>query len=201
MVIEKNSIGEVWLEAVKKVLNEGQIIKYRTTELLEIINLQLIINEPSIDDPIIAKYGNKEILEYMRKNFQTNEDIGFGYTYKQRIFNYKGVDQIKHSLQNFHKRENSMDAIFSTLLPEKDTEHVPCMALLQYLVRDNALIIFTTFKSQDIGKKSYADYIEIMKLFSEIKNKLKAKKIKIIANISSAHIYKEDIEELTKLTN
>jgi thymidylate synthase len=196
MIIENNSIGEIWLNAINKVLNEGNRIKYRNTELLEIINLQLIINTPYFEDIIIQKYGKKEILEYMRKNFQTDEDVGFDYTYKQRFLNYDGINQLEYSLKNFQKRENSMDAIFSTLKPKEDTKHIPCLALLQYIVRENTLIIFTTFKSQDIGKKSYADYIEILKLFDNIKQKLNVQDVKIISTISSAHIYQEDIEEL-----
>lgn len=201
MVIEKNTIGEIWLEAVKEVLSNGNKIKYRDTELLEIINLQLIINNPTEHDSLVEKYGDKEMLEYMEKNFQTNEDGGRGYTYKQRIFDVRGVDQLEYSFKNLQKRENSMDAIFSTLIPEDDEKHVPCLSLVQYLVRDNTLIVFTYFKSQDIGKKSYGDYLEIVKLFTKIKDRLKVEKIKIIANIASAHIYKEDINNLQNILN
>ncbi|MFA7244667.1 MAG: thymidylate synthase [Candidatus Magasanikbacteria bacterium] len=199
MIIEKNTIGEVWLEAVKYILKNGKEINYRETELLEVLNLQLIINEPNINDEIVEKHGDKDILEYMKKNFETDENVGFGYTYRQRFFDYHGLNQIENSLANLEKRENSMDAIFSTLIPKEDVTHVPCLAMLQYIVRDEILIITATFKSQDIGKKSYADYIEITKLFEPIKEKLGLQKMKIIANITSAHIYKDDIEKLKKL--
>ena len=199
MIIEKNTIGEVWLEATKYILKNGKKINYRETELLEVLNLQLIINEPNVKDEIVEKYGDKDVLEYMQKNFKTDENVGFGYTYKQRFFDYQGTNQIENSLANLEKRENSMDAIFSTLIPKEDVKHVPCLAMLQYIVRDKTLIITATFKSQDIGKKSYADYIEITKLFEPVKEKLELLKMKIIANITSAHIYKEDIEKLKKL--
>ena len=71
--------------------------------------------------------------------------------------------------------------------------------MLQYIVRDETLIIIATFKSQDIGKKSYADYIEITKLFEPIKEKLGLQKMKIIANITSAHIYKDDIKKIKNI--
>jgi thymidylate synthase len=199
MVIEKNTIGEAWLNAVKEVLSGGSKIKYRNTELLEIINLQIIINNPSEQDSIIDKHGDKKMLEYMEKNFQGDEDNQRGYTYKQRIFNFREINQLNYSLKNLQKRENSMDAIFSTLMPEKDDKHVPCLTLLQYLVRDNILIVFSHFKSIDIGKKAYGDFLEITKLFSKIKNQLKLENVKIIANIASAHIYKEDIGNLKNL--
>ena len=199
MIIEKNTIGEVWLEATKYILKNGKKINYRETELLEVLNLQLIINEPNANDEIVEKYGDKDVLEYMRKNFETDENVGFGYTYKQRFFDYQGFNQIENSLANLEKRENSMDAIFSTLIPKEDVTHVPCLAMLQYIVRDETLIIIATFKSQDIGKKSYADYIEITKLFEPIKEKLGLQKMKIIANITSAHIYKDDIEKIKNI--
>ncbi|MDD2656709.1 MAG: thymidylate synthase [Patescibacteria group bacterium] len=199
MIIEKNTIGEVWLEAVEYVLKNGKEINYRETELLEVLNLQLIINKPNVNDEIVEKHGDKDILEYMKKNFETDENVGFGYTYRQRFFDYQGLNQIENSLANLEKRENSMDAIFSTLMPKEDATHVPCLAMLQYIVRDETLIITVTFKSQDIGKKSYADYIEITKLFEPIKEKLDLQKMKIITNITSAHIYKDDIEKLKKL--
>ncbi|OGH89132.1 MAG: hypothetical protein A2507_01775, partial [Candidatus Magasanikbacteria bacterium RIFOXYD12_FULL_33_17] len=188
MIIEKNTIGEVWLEAVKYILKNGKEINYRETKLLEVLNLQLIINEPNVNDKIIEKHGDKDILEYMKKNFETDKNVGFGYTYKQRFFDYQGFNQIENSLANLEKRENSMDAIFSTLIPKEDVTHVPCLAMLQYIVRDETLIITATFKNQDIGKKSYADYIEITKLFEPIKEKLDLQKMKIITNITSAHI-------------
>ena len=66
MIIEKNTIGEVWLEATKYILKNGKKINYRETELLEVLNLQLIINEPNANDEIVEKYGDKDVLEYMR---------------------------------------------------------------------------------------------------------------------------------------
>jgi len=71
---------------------------------------------------------------------------------------------------------------------------------LDFKIRDDTLIVSGFFRSQDIGKKMYADALELLNIGHAISKELDiVKNISIIHFISSAHIYKEDITDMYKI--
>jgi thymidylate synthase len=77
--------------------------------------------------------------------------------------------------------------------PEEDYEgHMPCIISLDFKIRNEQLDITGFFRSQDIGKKIYADILALNAILTEVSEKIKVKSGDVKIFISSAHIYEQD---------
>ena len=70
--------------------------------------------------------------------------------------------------------------------------HMPCIVALDFKIRNDKLLITGFFRSQDIGKKIYADILALGKIQSEVASALSTTTGEIKIFISSAHIYEQD---------
>ncbi len=199
-IVEKNDIGSAWINSCRKILEHGDwCTDAHGNKTKECINLSIIVNNPSRKG-IVKEYGDKEMIRFMKKNFLNKEPIKeWGYSYGQRIFNHNGVNQFENIAKKLINKPMSRSATINLMDPKNDKGHVPCACVLDIKIRDNRVLLNAFFRSQDIGKKFYADAIccyEIMKKISKITKK---KTGKLTINVSSAHIYEKDLENVKKL--
>lgn len=200
--IKAYSIGEAWLLALKAVMAEGIEIQDDKGPILETVPLFIEIIHPSLSDKIIEAYGDKAFLDFLSKNFEHLSPIEeWGYSYAQRLYSFNNTDQIQEVINKLNKNPFSKSATISLLLNDKDKNHKPCLTTLDFKIRNEALIINASFRSQDIGKKMYGDALELLKIGNKMIQRIPAKKIVLILAISSAHIYLKDIEKVRSIIN
>ena len=193
-----SSIGEAWLEACKVVLESGLgPIEDDKGAIIELVPFIIEIDNPRVPDTIIDFYGDKLTLEFMARNFQDLSPVeGWRYSYAQRLYSSRNINQIKDTIELLKKNSFSKSATLSLLMNEADTIHKPCLVAIDFKIRTNRLIINAFFRSQDIGKKMYADALELLKIGQAIMSQLSIKDITIIHFICSAHIYVKDAEQI-----
>ena len=195
--IQAYSIGEAWLQALKFVLKKGKIVEDDKGTIIDIVPLFIEINNPSITDKVIDKYGNKGDLDFLQKNFTDLSEIEeWGYSYAQRLYDYNGINQINEVIYKLTNNLTSKSATISLLKREDDKKHKPCLTTLDFKIRDEKLIIHAFFRSQDVGNKMYGDAHEIVKLGRVINEKLKIENINLLLSICSAHIYSVDLDKI-----
>lgn len=200
--IKAYSIGEAWLLALKAVVTNGIEIQDDKESILETIPLFIEIICPSLSDKIIDSYGDKKILDFLSKNFgDLSPTVDWGYSYAQRLYCYDNTNQIQEVINKLNKNPFSKSATISLLKDDEDKRHRPCLTTLDFKIRNDTLIINAMFRSQDIGKKMYGDALELLKIGKNILEKVQAKKIILIHAISSAHIYKSDVELVHSIIN
>lgn len=193
-VISKYTIGEAWIAALKLIISEGVKTSEDKGVILEVLPLIIEIISPPPFDDIIARYGDMRHLEFLAQNFQNLKSVPlWGYSYAQRLYNTRNTNPIAGVITALNKNPASKSAAITLLDPAHDQAHVPCLALLDFKIRNSALIINAVFRSQDIGKKMYGDALELLKLGTMMVRQLPAETIILISYISSAHIYNDDL--------
>lgn len=200
--IKAYSIGEAWLLALKAVMAEGIEIQDDKGPILETVPLFIEIIHPLLPDKIIDTYGDKIFLDFLSKNFEHLSPIKeWGYSYAQRLYSFNNTDQIQEVINKLNKNPFSKSATISLLLNDEDKNHKPCLTTLDFKIRNEALIINASFRSQDMGKKMYGDALELLKIGNKMIQRIPAKQIVLILAISSAHIYLNDIEKVRSIIN
>ena len=225
------TINECYLEFVKKILNEGKET-YKDSEHHLIENLG---NFYYIEDPLNlkfkAKYQNmttKMMLDEIKagkfdmegcpiksdalyeyvKSFENSDDQGFVYTYPNRILAHFGVDQFDVMKKRILNALGSNRAVAVTYDPalDCDREDIPCLQVLQCIVRDGELTIHCFFRSNDIFGAFYSNMFFIayigLKMKEEINKELMGQQINfggVHYHSSSGHIYNTDLKSAKKL--
>lgn len=200
--INTSSIGEAWKEALSLVSRYGRTVFDKDEKLYEILGMYIKIKDPNENDSIIKKYGDALIIQQMKKNFFSLENIpSWGYSYGQRLTNYEGINQIETIKRKLLDNIESKSATICLNYPKGDLIHSPCINVLDFKVRNNTMILNTFFRSQDICKKMYADAICLTLILKDISAALKIENTELILYIASAHIYDKDLEKGRKILN
>lgn len=200
--ITKNSIGEAWKESLKLIYEQGKNIYDGEDKLYEVLGLHIEIENPDENDSFIQKYGDLSMIEWMKKNFFSNDNVlNWGYSYGQRLKDYNGINQLENVIEKLQKNIESKSATICLNNPNEDKKHSPCINILDFKVRDNKVILNTFFRSQDICKKMYADAICLTIILNDISKALNIENTELNLYIMSAHIYENDLEKGKKIIN
>ena len=225
------TINQCYLEFVKKILNEGKET-YKDSEhhLFENLGNFYFIEDP-LNLKFKAKYQNMTtemmldeikagkfdmegcpiksdaLYEYV-KSFESSDDQGFVYSYPNRILAHFGVDQFDVMKERILNALGSNRAVAVTYDPELDCnrEDIPCLQILQCIVRDGELTIHCFFRSNDIFGAFYSNMFFIayigLKMKEEINKELMGQQINfggVHYHSSSGHIYNTDLKSAKKL--
>lgn len=198
--IEGNDIGTVWTESIKTILRYGVTVTDDKGLIRELSPLYLHIHHPAEHDPIIERYGDKEMLLFMQQNFENANPItGWGYSYAERLYGKNNTNQIAQIISKLIQYPATKSATLSLLRPEDDKLHTPCLTTLDFKIRQHILCVHAFFRSQDIGKKLYADALQLLRLGKSMANDLLIENISLFLSICSAHIYEDDIPEMKRI--
>ena len=196
--IKTDTIGESWLKASESIINNGSRTIYDGNEvILESLPLTIEILNPIDNDKLLNKYAKGEYIDFMVENFRNMNPISnWGYSYAQRLYDMNGINQIEQVIDLLKQRPNAKSATINLLKPSEDTIHKPCLTTIDFKLRDESLIVIGFFRSQDIGKKMYADALQLKHLGDVVAKELGITSVSVIHLISSAHIYKTDLEDI-----
>ena len=75
-------------------------------------------------------------------------------------------------IQKLQQHPFTKSATLSLLKPEEDQAHISCLATLDFKIRQDTLCIHAFFHSQDMGKKMYADALQILRLGQSIRQEI-----------------------------
>lgn len=185
--------GLAWQKCINLVYKNGNSIKDGSEVLKEVLNVSINIKYPLKSDKILDKYSNSKMISWMENNFLEEKPVlDWGYSYGQRLFNYNGINQIQEIIKKLQNNPDSKSATATLTDPPNDKKHTPCIVSLDFKIRDNKLLTSAFFRSQDVGKKMYADIISIGKISQIISNNLKIPAGEINLFIVSLHLYEQD---------
>lgn len=205
-VINANSFGEAWIAYVKYGLELGTHIQSKDEEILETepVFLGIDLQAKQNVDKIIQLHGNPTVIKLYRDKMFSEEVLPeINSTYGDMLFNNQGVNMVEWMINKLKKNPFTKGAITGLLSPvilSQPKRRIPCLATLQYKIRNNQLITYTTFRSQNI-KNSYANMLGVASITKEVARQLNIGKGSYYHYISSPHIYSKDIKYLTKIAN
>jgi thymidylate synthase len=197
-LIHAPSLGRAWLEATRAIVAEGQAATYSGLPTVEVMLLDIVIDDPSLDDGLIESFGDPERLSWMRTNFTDYrgvEELGMAASYATRLYDYEasGLDQVAWVTERLRDDPSSRSALITTLQPLSDTSYVPCVSLLHFWLLGTSLELVVTAHSIDLATKGYANLVELAAIQRRVAESLSVQVGRLILRISSAHLYERDL--------
>lgn len=187
--------GVLWKEAASEVYTNGCDIKDGEKNLKELLNVYITCEQPTKNDGIIETYADKSMIDWMLDNFLEQAPVlDWGYSYGKRFFNNHGINQVENIINKLKKNPDSKSATINLMDVEEDQKHVPCICTIDFKMRNGTLNATAFFRSQDAGKKLYADIISIGKIMEMIADEIGSEVGQLNILIASLHIYEEDLE-------
>lgn len=129
------------------------------------------------------------------------DDDGFIYTYSERLQNYQGRNQLIDIVNRLKQDMGSNRAVAVTFNPFLDNERddIPCLQLIQALVRNDKLILSVYFRSNDLYGAFPSNMMFLIYLGMKIANELDVKFDYIDYHCSSLHVYETDYKQALKV--
>ena len=129
------------------------------------------------------------------------DDDGFIYTYSERLQNYQGRNQLIDIVNRLKQDAGSNRAVAVTFNPFLDNERddMPCLQLIQALVRNDKLILSVYFRSNDLYGAFPSNMMFLTYLGMKIANELDVKFDYIDYHCSSLHVYETDYQQASKV--
>ena len=219
-----NFFEKVWKELLNEVIYNGKYTYKDDSKIKEVIGVHKQIKNPYSNSIInisadkfasYVKEGIFDIAEYPIKgealfDYVTSlddehqiylDDDGFIYTYSERLQNYNDINQLDVIINRLTKNINSNRAIAVTYNPMVDMnrQDIPCLQLIQALVRNNKLILSVYFRSNDLYGAFPSNMMFLTYLGMKIANELGVKFDYIDYHCSSLHIYETDYQQALKV--
>jgi thymidylate synthase len=181
------SLGETWLQLVQRTVQAGVPLKGEGIELLE---AKVVFAANSESDPLISRFGDPRMIAEMDKVFFAEGANALGHSYADLM---RGPDG-KHDLTDIISLLRAEPATKRAVLTfcGKGNGKVPCINLIEFLIRDSALRTIYFARGQDAYKKFYADALCIAKMARRIAEAVGVPPGFITGFIASSHIYHED---------
>ena len=219
-----NFFEKVWKELLNEVIYNGKYAYKDDSKIKEVIGVHKQIKNPYSNSIInisadkfasYVKEGIFDIAEYPIKgealfDYVTSlddehqiylDDDGFIYTYSERLQNYNDINQLDVIINRLNKNINSNRAIAVTYNPMVDMnrQDIPCLQLIQALVRNDKLILSVYFRSNDLYGAFPSNMMFLTYLGMKIANELGVQFDYIDYHCSSLHVYETDYEQALKV--
>lgn len=219
-----NFFEKVWKKLLNEVIYNGKYTYKDDSKIKEVIGVHKQIKNPysnsiiNISADKFASYVKKgifDIAEYPIKgealfDYVTSlddehqiylDDDGFIYTYSERLQNYNDINQLDVIINRLNKNINSNRAIAVTYNPMVDMnrQDIPCLQVIQALVRDDKLILSVYFRSNDLYGAFPSNMMFLTYLGMKIADELGVTFDYIDYHCSSLHIYETDYKQASKV--
>jgi thymidylate synthase len=196
--------SQAWRQAVRYIWNEGKIVYDKDERLKEVQNLVLQIQNPIKENKEIEELIPRKFIQEAKDfTFEKQPDEKLGYSYGERMYNFKGINQIQWVIGRLNKNSATKSATIGTLMPENDTkaEHIPCMNLVDFKKRDGKLNLTVVFRSHDYGKKALPNFIALGELLKKVSDATNSEVGILTCHSVSAHIYETEFETINRIIN
>ena len=129
------------------------------------------------------------------------DENSFIYTYSERLQNYQGRNQLIDIVERLKQDMGSNRAVAVTFNPFIDNERadIPCLQLIQALVRDDKLILSVYFRSNDLYGAFPSNMMFLTYLGMKIADELGVEFDYIDYHCSSLHVYETDYQQASKV--
>ena len=217
---EMNIFESKWRELLEElIVNHKKHVKDETP-IREIIGVHERIDNPYKDSMLNINYkqfaeavkrGAFDIKDYPLKSealydYVTSldqldkivlDENSLIYTYSERLQNYQGRNQLIDIVERLKQDMGSNRAVAVTFNPFIDNERadIPCLQLIQALVRDDKLILSVYFRSNDLYGAFPSNMMFLTYLGMKIANELGVQFDYIDYHCSSIHIYETDYQQ------
>ena len=206
VILHAATLGEAWFAVARRILDVGTATRYDGLPVREISLVTLAVAHPDPDDPIIARHGDPDRLEWMHSNFVYYEpvaELGGADSYATRLFDYEhsGHDQIGWVINRLREDPTSRSATITTFQPHTDanTGYIPCVGMLDFWLPGDTVELVVYAHSIDFGAKGYGNLVELAYVQQLVANALGLPVGRLLMTIKSAHVYDADLNYVSEV--
>jgi thymidylate synthase len=206
---------EAWIKSIQHIIANGTEHELNKGKIKQVLNLNLIINEPEIDitEPIsIISRSDKWLyptIDEIKKFFLMKKIMHpYGYTYGQRMFNFNnGVNQIDDFIIPYisdKKNKNTRRLFVSLWDPTEDSKldlkmEMPGLVGIWFKMVDNQITATAIIRNNDCFIGFPANLYQIHLLQKYISEKTGYETGHIVFYSLSIHVYLDHIEDIKKM--
>lgn len=199
-VIESETLGKAWLQAMELAMKEGEVIHDDGEELREVLNLYITLSDVKEDDVVLVKYADKDRLALMKKKYSTCGLVGdYKIDYGSYIFDNNGINQMVWIKNRIDKKPETKSATITLHRPGEDM--LACLSLLDFKLRNGKLNMNVVYRSQNIFSSQPGNIIALREMQIDLAEKIGVPIGKIELVVFSAHIYARDYEAVSQILN
>jgi thymidylate synthase len=183
------SLGETWIHLVEMTVQNGSAL---TDEGLELLEAQVTFPAESQAqaDELIRQFGDARMIAEMDKVFFADKSNSLGHSYAKLMRGPSGRHDLEDVISLLRAEPASKRAVvtFCGLGEGK----VPCINVVQFLVRDGGVRTIYFARGQDAFKKFYADALCLAKMARRVAEGLGLRAGIVSGFIGSSHVYHQD---------
>ena len=186
-----NTTNEAWIYAKGVIANLGETVVTEDRAMTkEVQNLLITIKNPLAGFPIPGSNWDTKALDAYAAQLLNPYKGTFDYTYGERINNRC---QLESAIRHLAEEKSTRRAVIKTWEPCKDSysKHVPCLQLIEFLVRGDHLNMTCIFRSQDIQRAYVSNVYGLGKLQEHVGKIIGIEPGTLTTHSISAHIYIE----------
>ena len=202
--ISAATLGEAWLATAELIVREGRAARWGPDATREIALLTIAVADPDPDDALIACLGDPAWLAWMRANFREPgavAELGGADSYARRLRDYAGTgrDQVAWLAARLAADPGARDATITTFQPTTDTTYIPCISVIDAWAPDGRVELVVYAHGLDLGKKAYANFVELAALQREIAAGAGLPTGGLVVHVKTAHIYEPELDAMARL--
>ena len=200
ITVEKNTLGEVWLFAMKTVMEHGEDIFDEDISLREVRNLYMTIQEISDSDPILVQYADHDRIDLMKKKYATcGLVVDYKIDYGSYIYNNNGINQIEWIINRIKNKPETKSATIT--LHKSGEDKLACLSMIDFKYRNSLLDMTVVYRSQNIFWSQPGNMLALRQIQKDVSTALGYKTGKTDLVVLSAHIYEHDFNQVRHILN
>jgi thymidylate synthase len=185
--LRSGSLGETWLNLVQMTVQKGISLNGEGLELLEV---QIAFSASTEGDEFIRQFGDSRMMAEMERVFFADGANALGHSYANLMRGPGGRCDLEDIISLLRAEPASKRAVVT--LCGRGEGKVPCINVIQFLVRAGALRTIYFARGQDAFKKFYADALCVAKMARRVAEELNLPVDTVSGFIGSSHIYHSD---------
>jgi thymidylate synthase len=185
--LEFATLGETWINLVDRTLNTGARLP---DGLLECRGVTVGFPGMIDGDRIIERFGDAEMIAQMKQVFFEDTPTTLGHSYAALMRGPQGRPDLEDIIALLQAEPQTKRAVVT--LCGTPGGKVPCLNVIQFLVREGAVQAAYFARGQDAFRKFYADGLCVGAMTTKVARKLELPAGRVTGFLASSHVYPED---------
>ena len=191
--LEFDTLGETWINLVQATLRDGLNADSDYSELLGVQ-----VSFPAADQPdaVVAQFGDSRLIAEMEKVFFSEAPNSLGHSYAKLMSGPACRRDLQDVVDLLRAKPSTKRAVVTLCGPGNNK--VPCVNLMQFLIRKGLLRTIYFARGQDAFRKFYADALCVAKMARRVANALDLPAGSVEGFVGSSHVYHRDREAIER---
>jgi thymidylate synthase-like protein len=188
------SLGRAWINVVNQTLQAGTIMG---NEGYECLGVEVGFPAETGNDEILGRFADAQMVADMQKVFFGEDPNPLGHSYASLIRGPAGRSDLADVIELLGEEAWSKRAVVT--LCGEGNGNVPCINVIQFLVRNGVVQTFYFARGQDAFRKLYADGLCIASMARTVARGLRLPAGTVTGFIGSCHIYHRDVPAIREM--